>query len=345
MVPRSDAGGEGHVRLAIAQARRLVEAALGANGYDDAEAAAVADHLMDCELRGLGYSGLARAVTIIEHDRRAELRRGPIRVVRETAVSALIDGGDDVGYLVANRATDMAIAKCAAAGIAIVGASKTHLTGMYSYYLERVTAAGFVGMIAGSGPSSTAPHGGTEPRFSTNPIAFGFPSAGIPMIWDITTSSVTQAQVLLARRLGKPLEDGIGYDSEGRPTTDPAAVLSGGAMTAWGGHRGSGLAMSIQMLSMMAGQANVHGPWGDAADFGYVIIVVDPGLFGDRDAFRQAISDYAAEIRQSRPLDPGTPVRIPFERSHAERARRLAEGVIKVEPLVVETLRRCAGDA
>lgn len=331
------------MRLAIPEACGLMEAALGANGYDAAEAAAVADHLMDCELRGLGYSGLARAVTIIEQHRRGKVKRRPISVVRETAVSAQLDGGDNVGYLVANRATGMAIEKCGAMGIAIVGASKTHLTGMYSYYLERVTGAGFVGMIAGAGPSSTAPHGGTEPRFSTNPIAFGFPSTGIPVIWDITTSSLTQAQVLLARRLGRPLAEGLGYDADGQPTTDPAAVLSGGAMTAWGGHRGSGLAMSVQMLSMMAGQANAHGPWGDGADFGYLVVVVDPGLFGDRDAFRQAVSDYADEIRRSRPIDPVVPVRIPFERSHAERARRLAEGAIEVEDLVVETLRGFAG--
>lgn len=329
--------------MKLEDARALLESALSANGYGAAEAVVIADHLMDCELRGLGYAGLARGVSIIEHDRRAALKRRPIEILRQTPVSAHLDGGDDLGYLVAMRATEIAIEKCRTSGIAIVGAKKTHFTGMFSHYLERVTSAGFVGMIAGSGPATVAPYGGTEPRFSTNPIAFGFPSQDVPVIWDITTSSITHAEATLAMRLGEPLPEGRGFDREGRPTTDPAALLAGGAMAPWGGHRGSGLAMSVQMLAMMAGQANVFVRGPEPEDFGYLIVVVDPGLFGEADAFRQAVSEYAAQVRQARPLDPGVPVRVPFERSAEVRARTLAAGAIDVPDLVVETLRRFAG--
>ena len=86
-----------------------------------------------------------------------------------------------VGYLVGSRATGIAIDKVRTSGIAVVGASKTWYTGMFSYYLERVVAAGFVGMVAGSGSFKVAPHGGTEGRYSTNPIAFGFPSTTTPV--------------------------------------------------------------------------------------------------------------------------------------------------------------------
>jgi LDH2 family malate/lactate/ureidoglycolate dehydrogenase len=332
------------MKLKLEDARRLMEAALAASGYDAGEVAIIADHLMDCELRGLGYAGLARAVTIIEHDRRSGLVRRPISVTHETPVSARLDGGDDLGYLVAMRATDMAIAKARQSGIAIVGASRTHFTGMYSHYLEKVTAAGLVGMIAGSGPSGVAPFGGTEPRFSTNPIAFGFPSNDVPVIWDITTSSITHAEVSLAKRLWVPLPEGRGYDADGSATTDPAKVLAGGAMAVWGGHRGSGLALSVQLLSMMAGQQNAHGPYREPGDFGYLIMVVDPALFGPADAFRSSVSAYADEVRRTRPVDPGTPVRVPFERSARIREETLAAGHIEVTDAVVETLRGFASE-
>lgn len=331
------------LRIDLPTARKLMQAALSANGYALEEAMAIADHLMDCELRGLGYAGLARAVAIIQHDRRCRLKRRPIAIVKDTPVSAKIDGGDDLGYLVANRATEIAISKCAASGIAIVGASRTHFTGMYSYYLEKVAARGFVGMIAGSGPSMVAPHGGVEPRFSTNPIAFGFPSAdGVPVIWDISTSSTTHAEVLLAKRLGHDLPAGIGYDREGCATTDPAAVLEDGALSVWGGHRGSGLALSVQLLAMMAGQTNVFGRGAEPADFGYLIIVIDPALFGLPQEFSQAVAEYCDSVRKARPLDPATPVRVPFERSAAVRQQTLEEGHIEVPDLVVETLREMA---
>lgn len=333
------------MKISIGEARSILTASLTTNGYLDAEAAIIADHLMDCELRGLGYAGLARGLSIIEHDHRAQLVRRPITILRDTPVSALLDGGDDLGYLVAMRATELAIQKCRAAGIAVVGASKTHFTGMYSYYLEKVTAAGFVGMIAGSGPSTVAPHGATEPRFSTNPIAFGFPADDVPVIWDISTSSITHAETQLAIRAGMPLPAGKGYDAAGMPTTDPRAVLDGGTMAVWGGHRGSGLALSIQLLSMMAGQRNVFGPWAEPADFGYLMIVIDPGLFGSQDDFKRAVTEYAGHVRQARPLDPDVPVRVPFERSAEERRLRLAEGSIEVSDLVVDALRSLTAEA
>ena len=116
------------------------------------EAGIIADHLIDCELRGLSFGGLPRALSIVEHIRALPPRR-PITVLQEAPVSATLDGGEQVGYLVGRRATGIAIEKARAGGIAVVGASRTWFTGMYSHYLEKVAAAGLVGMIAGSGPS------------------------------------------------------------------------------------------------------------------------------------------------------------------------------------------------
>lgn len=321
--------------LTLAEARELAQAAMAACGHTADEAATIADHLMDCELRGLSYGGLARCVSLVEHLRNPATRREPMRLVRESGASAQIDGGNQVGYLVASHATDLAIAKARRNGVAVVGAARTWLTGMFSYYLERVTAAGFVGMIAGSGTQLVAPHGGTEPRFCTNPIAFGFPSTGTPVIWDAGTSALTWAEVVLARRLGRPLPEGLAYSPQGQPTTDPSAALAG-AITVWGGHRGSGLSMSIQLLGMLAGQVNSRVP---LEDCGFFIQVIDPGLFGDAGEFRARVGEFAAELRATRPVDPAAPVRVPFERSAAERERRLAVGVIEVPDLVVKTLR------
>lgn len=169
--------------LTVAQARSLAIDAMMAVGHTADEADIIADHLVDCELRGLSFGGLPRALSIVERIRQTTMPREPIRVVRETTVSATLHGGDQVGYLVGRRATDIAIEKARTTGIAVVGAFETWYTGMYSYYLERVTKAGFAGLVAGSAPPRVAPHGGTEGRFGTNPIAIGIPTTGVPVIW------------------------------------------------------------------------------------------------------------------------------------------------------------------
>ncbi len=324
------------MRFSIGEARQLVEATMAAAGHRAEEAAIIADHLIDCELRGLGYGGLARAISIVERIRRTTTPRRPITALQETPFSASLDGGDNVGYLVGARCTSIAIEKAGQTGVAVIGASKTWFTGMYSYYLERIVAKGLVGMIAGSGTQLVAPHGGTQGRYGTNPIAFGFPSATTPVIWDIGTSNVMIGEVALKARLGEQLPEGQAFDAEGRPTRDPAAAL-GGAFAVWGGHKGSGLAMMIQMLAMMTGQVIAPGPQRDS---GLFILAVKPALVGSGDDFPGRVSEYAQSIRDTRPQDPAQPVRVPFDRSSAERERRLAGGVIDVPDTVAEALRR-----
>ncbi|MGD9988189.1 Ldh family oxidoreductase [Pseudonocardia sp.] len=325
------------VTLALDDARRVLTDALGGSGYTSAEATVIADHLLDCELRGLSYAGLARAVSIIERLRATEPPK-PIRVDRETPVSAALDGGDQVGYLVAARAIEIGLEKARAQGMAVVGARRTWYTGMFSYYLERVVDAGFVGMIAGSGPAIVAPHGGTEARFSTNPIAFGFPTAGGPVIWDIGTSSITHAEVTLAGRLGEPLPEGRAYDPEGRPTTDPSAALRG-AFAVWGGHKGSGLALVVHLLGMLAGAS--AAPEG-ISDCGFLAMIVDPAALGDAADFGARAADFTESVRATRPLAGGAAVRVPFDRSAALRTETLRRGRIEVTAPVVDTLRRIA---
>jgi len=325
--------------LPLQDARRLAEDSMVALGHTAGEAEIIADHLIDCELRGLSYGGLARAVSIVERIQATMTPRHEIEVLRETPVSGSIDGGDQVGYLVGRRATDMVIEKAASSGVAVVGAHETWYTGMFSYYLEMITKAGFAGMIAGSGGNIVAPEGGTEARFGTNPIAFGFPSTGDPIIWDIGTSAVTLAEVLLQIRLGGELPEGLAYDQKGRPTTDPLSAL-GGAFTVWGGHRGSGLALVVQLLGMLCGAA--AAPDG-LRDCGFFVLAVDPNLFTSAEDFRQRVAEYADRMRATRPLDPGRPVRVPFERSAAERSKRLAAGTVEVADEVYDALVKVSG--
>lgn len=299
-------------------------------GHDAADAASIADHLMDCELRGLAYGGLARAISIVERFARLGDCRRPIRILHETPVSARLDGGDHIGYVVALRATTLAIEKAEIAGIAMVGASDTWYTGMLSYYAEMAAARGLVSIIASNASPWVAPHGATEGRLGTNPICFGFPSADEPIIFDIGTSAIIHAEVTLARRLGQDLPENVAFDRDGLPTCDPTAALAG-AFAAWGGHKGSGLAIAVQLLGILAGSPPIPA---ELAGFGYFIVAMRPDLMGPAETFRENVSAFGDAVRSARPIAGGSPVRMPFDRSRQERERRLKENVIEIPDIL-----------
>jgi LDH2 family malate/lactate/ureidoglycolate dehydrogenase len=308
-------------------------------GETASDAALISDHLIDCELRGAAYGGLARAISIAERLSRVPDSRRPIRILRETPVSARVDGGDHIGYIVAHYATTVAIQKAESNGIAAVGASDTWYTGMLSYYAEMCATRGLVSVIASNASPWVAPHGAAEGRLGTNPICFGFPSADEPVIYDIGTSAIMHAEVTLVDRLGKQLPEGVAFDWDGQPTCDPSAALAG-AFAVWGGHKGSGLAIAVQLMGILAGSPPIPP---ELAAFGYLIIVMRPDLMGPEEGFRKNVSAFAEAVRSARPAAGGPPVRMPFDRSRRERKERLALGYIEVPDTLITQLQQVAG--
>ena len=314
------------MKLTVAQANTLSQRTLVAAGYDEEEAALVTEHIMDTELRGLDYGGLARVLSVFERTPKPGYERGPIEVVHETPSSALVDGHNTLGYLVARRASDLCIDKASEHGMAVVGARDTWHTGMLSFFVEMAAKRDLVTMIASNAAPNTAPHGGSEGRFGTNPICFGFPSSDDPVIWDIGTSNIMHGAVVLAQRLGEQIPEGTAYDSAGNPTQDPTAALAG-AFTAWGGHKGSGLAMAVQLLGTMCNVAPIpEGMFG----YGCLFVMMRADLFMPAQEYKDNVSLYAAEVRKTRPVHGGPAVRMPYDRSLAERRRRISADEVEI---------------
>jgi len=311
------------VQLTISEARALATGALGRLGFSGDDAAVTADHLVDAALRGVTFGGLPRILAIAERLAQYGDNRRPIRIIHETPQSALLDGGDHVGYVVAHRATAMAVDKATRHGMAIVGANNTYYTGLFAYYVEMATRADLVGIAAGNASAMVAPYGAREARLGTNPIAFGFPSTGDPVIWDIGTSAIMQGEVMLHRRLGEKLPEGVALDKDGAPTRDPAAALAG-ALRTWGGHRGSGLAIVVQLLGIMCGTPAIPA---DHKEMGFLFIAMKPALLIPTERFKERAAELADAIRGAAPERGTREVRMPFDRSARERRRRIQDGI------------------
>jgi LDH2 family malate/lactate/ureidoglycolate dehydrogenase len=326
----------GATRLSVAEARALGEGALARVGYSEDDARIVVDQLIDNSLCGYRFAGLPR-ILAIARDGRTQRDRTPVTIVHETPTTALVDGGNNVGYVAVYRGAEIAIRKAKESGVAVVGVHNSYYSGRNAYFLEQIVEAGLVGMHSASAAPHVLPPGGTRPALGTNPIAFGFPSADGPVIYDIGTASVMWGEVLLAAETGEELPEGVAFDADGNPTRDGKEAAEGG-VSAFAGHKGFGLSFAIQALGLLAGAAL---PRGRVQDYGFLFFVVDPGamLPSDigADPFARQMADLVKAI-QATPRRPDVEeIRVPSQRAFRERDRRRAEGIL-VDNAVIDAL-------
>jgi LDH2 family malate/lactate/ureidoglycolate dehydrogenase len=320
------------IRLSVAEARALGERALAGIGYDAEEARIVADHVIDAALCGYEYSGLAKLLNIPEHPRFKQPRR-KMTVLRETDVSMVFDGGNEVGMLAIYRATEAAIAKAAARGFALVAVTNSWVSGRSAYYVERIAKADLIGIHTASATRFVAPHGGTKPMLGTNPIAFGLPTSRGPVVFDMGTSAFMMTELMLRQRLGQTLPEGVALGPDGEPTRDPAAARLG-ALLPFGGHKGFGLGFIVQAFGVLAGSAlDLDG------DNGYLFIVFKPDLLQPLDAFKRDMTALIDRVKAT-PRQAGVDeILIPSERSFRSRERLLREG-LEIDGAVYEALQK-----
>jgi LDH2 family malate/lactate/ureidoglycolate dehydrogenase len=322
----------GTIRLTPAEALALGERALARVGYSGEEARIIVEQLVDNALCGYRFAGLPR-ILAIARDEKTRTARTPIKTVHETPLSALLDGGNNVGYIVAYKAAELAAKKARERGMASVGAYNSYYSGRNAWFVERIVNQGLVALHIASGQPHVLPPGATRPALGTNPICFGFPSEEGPVMFDMGTAAIMWGDVMLHERLGQLLPEGIGYDEEGRPTRDPAAVLRGG-VGAFGGYKGYGLSFAVQAMGLLAGAALARG---EVQDYGFLFWAIDPDVMLPRSAFNSQMSELVRRIKAT-PRQPGIEeIRIPSERARRERERRRVEGIV-LERKVVDAL-------
>ncbi len=298
------------VHLSLAEARALAERAMRGIGYEPEEARILADHVIDAALCGYEYSGLAKLLNVADHPRFKAGHR-PMRALKETSVSVLFDGGNQSGMLAMYYAAGAVIERAQGHGMALVGVNNIWMSGRSAYYVEMVARAGLVGIHTVAAPPLVAPLGGARAALGTNPIAFGFPMEGDPLVIDLGTSAFMGTDLQFRQRLGIPLPEGVAIDEHGRPTTDAGAARRG-AILPFGGHKGYALALAMHALGVSAE---------------YLFIAFKPDLFAPLEDYRRALAAEIAAIKATPRQDGVDEIRIPGERAYRDRARLAREGL------------------
>ncbi|TKV70764.1 Ldh family oxidoreductase [Rhizobium sp. AU243] len=223
-------------------------------------------------------------------------------------------------------------------GVAVVAIRDSHHFSALWPDLEPLARDGLVALSMVSGLACVAPPGGTQPVFGTNPIAFATPVAGTdPMIWDFATSAMSNGDLRIAAREGHSVPLGTGIDASGDLSDNPAAILAGGALLPFGGHKGAALSLMVEILA----SALTGGQFSSEVDFsrhsgaetpktGQLIIAIDPAR-GGNDHFTARVAQLVDAVRSA-----GQP-RLPSDRRYKTRRASQAEGIL-IETATYEKL-------
>jgi len=313
------------IRLDLETAKQLAVDFLARNGMPVDHAAIVADHLIYATLAGHDFAGFSRLLPLAERIR-TRGAGGKVTITHETPQSAMIDGADVNGYVTSIYGMDKAIELAKKSGVGIVGVNNSWFSGMLRYYVERAAKAGLVGIHAANTTARVAPYGSIDPLLGTNPIAVAFPAPERPFVIDFSTAAMTWGDVIYHQQLNKPLPEGHAVDPDGKPTVDPAAALAG-TILAWGGPRGSSLAVLIQALGILGGSDPVVG---ESGRWGYFFMAFDPALLMPSQEFSEKIGALRSAIENSRSMNPEDPVRAPGSRAACNVEEGLRRNWIEV---------------
>jgi LDH2 family malate/lactate/ureidoglycolate dehydrogenase len=329
------------MRISIVELEQRVVATLLQMGVPTEEAVVGAEMCLDAELRAHRSHGVRLIRNVSAEYSSGSDRRAPIVKLRETPVSAQLDGGFHLSWYVHRMGMDIAIEKAREVGVGMVSVRRAGVSGALGYFVERASRQGLVSMVLASTPVTVVAPGTTTPSLGTNPLAIGFPRVGRdPLVLDMATSSIAFNQVLRLRDLGETLPEAVANGPDGAFATDPNDAIdpiSGrGRILPFGGHRGYGLALMLElMVSAGVTGRTATDKRGDVIlepqDFSGIYICYRPELLGDEEAMHRSAEELLSEI-----VHAGG--RLPGEQSHTVRAESLAAGVVEVDDVALGLL-------
>jgi (2R)-3-sulfolactate dehydrogenase (NADP+) len=325
--------------LSLDEARQAVALALGAAGANEAMAAAAARSLVLAEAQGLASHGLSRVTQYATHLRngRADGQATPeLRSVKPGAV--VVDAHEGLAFAACELAVAEVITRARHNGIAIGGVVNSHHCGVVVDHLRPVAEAGMVGLGLANSPAAMPTAGGRHPIFGTNPVAAIFPRRGSePLMIDLSLSEVARGRLMVAAKEGRTIPFGWALDSEGRPTTDPAAGLAGSMLPlgALSSPKGAMLALAVELLVTALIGANFgfeassfFVDAGNQPRIGQAFIVIDPASLAGSASYLDRVEVLVTEMLR----DEG--VRLPGARREELRRQAQAQGLTVADSLL-----------
>src|ERR1700733_8005292 len=339
-----------------ARLKAFIQQAMTTLGLPDQDAAIVADLMTQADLQGSDGHGVSRLPQYARRIKAGGFNTRPnIRIVREQASTAVVNGDNGMGHLVMKRAAEIAIEKARVTGIGWVNSQFSNHAGPASLYASMPLKHDMIGLYFAVGNANhLPPWGGLDMLLSTNPIAAAIPAQDEqPIVLDMATTVAAYGKVKTKALRGETMPEGWMIDRQGKPLTDPKRADEGmllplGGMEA--GYKGYGLALIIGLLAGTLGGAAMGK---DVIDFnhdddsvtntGQAIAAINVSAFGEVSAFKASVDTLVRDLHASERMPGVERISVPGERSHETRTKRARDG-IPIAPALQRGLDQVAAE-
>jgi len=339
--------------ISIASLKRLCIDAFRHAGLSAKSAETTTGILVEADMMGLHTHGVVRIPVYTQRLRSGGVNpKAHIGVEQGAPSLAVVDGDNGLGPVIASRALEVAFAIVAETGLAYVGCNNSNHFGALAPYALRACEAGYV-LLGGTNASTTmAPWGGKEARLGNNPLCVAAPCAdGAHFILDMAMSVAARGKIRAAHVAGAQIPQGWALDRAGISTIDPGEALEG-FLLPFGGHKGSGLAMAVDILSAALCGARFLSDvssWSENPDapsgVGHFFLLLDPDKTIGADAFAIAMERFKAIVLTTPAADSTSPVMLPGQRELERRHTAMTDGICLATDLLASIRRLASGPA
>lgn len=346
-----------YIRYSYTDLERFCNDCFEKFGFTKDESKIISDVLLLSDLFGIESHGMQRLARYHKGIEKGLIKvNAKPEIVHETPVSAVIEGNDGMGQLIAHKAMTLAIEKAKTTGMAIVTVRNSNHFGIAGYYAKMACDAGLLGMAMTNSEAIMVPTFGRLAMLGSNPIAVAMPADPYDFFFDASTTVVTRGKLEIYNKLGKPLPEGWALDKDGKGSSDAKDVLAnivakrgggimplGGETEQLGGHKGYGYGMfceifsSILSMGITSNHTHTNGKGGTCHGF----MAVDPKIFGDADAIKEHLSTFLRELRESPKAEGATRIYTHGEKEIIAKADRMANGIDVNINTVAEMFEMC----
>lgn len=304
-------------------------------GMPPKEARIFGESLVYADMRGLGSHGLMRASTYAKRIQMGLVKANAVpRITRDGGAMIAVDGDNGQGVCVAQRVMELCVERAENLGVSMAFVNNCNHFGCSAYFTEYAAWKNMIGFAVTNSYRAVAPTGGSAPMLGTNPLSLAIPGGTCrPFVLDMATSLVAQGKVILARKEGRSVPLGWGLDQEGKPSTDPNEILSGGTLLPFGGPKGYGIALAIEILCTCVAGAAKSTEMGSMYNFertqntGFILGAFDLSKVVDMDRFGESVSQLFEEIKSSPKAEAVSEIFIPGEIEDRKYLRAKEEGI------------------
>lgn len=317
-----------HGQLVSIVTRTLTDAGVPSN-----VAAVEAEVMTEADLCGVPSHGVRMLSGLVQGIRDGRVTANPqLKITRERPAACVLDGDNGPGRFISVEAMRHAVERARRAGIGACLATRVTHWGRAHAYAFRAAQSGMIGICTTNAITNMLAWGSSRPLLGNNPLAIAVPRGRgrLPVVLDMAMSQAAIGKIATFLREGKKVPENWGLDAAGKPSDDPAAILATNKVLPFGGHKGAGLALMMELLTgALAGglfsyEIGRIDPTGLDPGSSKLFLALDIAAFVDMKRFEERVEDLAACLRQA---EPGLTITLPGERGWQTREKNLAEGI------------------